>query len=103
MYEILTLAFMLFTGTGVPMACEGEFSPPKALAQALVKEVGGIVEIREADPTGYIWSLFVNRLYLEGVFYQKGDNVVVCSITFAIKVSEAGDLLFIWDESQRES
>lgn len=85
------------------MACEDEFAPPQALSVAIGKEVGGVIEIRDQDPTGYIWALFINRLYLEGVFYQKEDKVVACTITFAIKVSQEGELLFIWSPEQRES
>lgn len=85
-----------------PLMCETAYQIPKPVANILSQKKGAIIEIREQSPTGYIWALFINRLYLEGVFFQDGDGIAVCEISFAVEVDMDGALVFIWNPSEKE-
>jgi|CXWL01.1.fsa_nt_gi hypothetical protein len=85
-----------------PLTCETAYQIPKPVANILSQKKGAAIEIREQDPTGYIWSIFINRLYLEGVFFQDGDGIAVCEISFAVEVDTDGALVFIWNPSEKE-
>ena len=83
------------------LGCAAEYDIPKEVLKAVAKQTSVVIEIRDQDPQGYIYSLFYNRLYMEGIFYQKGEGIAVCAITFAIEMDEDGKLLFIWLKDQK--
>lgn len=102
MYE-LALVVALLVNSSEPLACEAEYSLPKAIVRQLNKEQGRVLEIREGSPDSYISEMWFNRIYFRGWFYLSGDELIACDIDFALKLDEEGKVLFIWDKTQRES
>ena len=103
--HILALALLVYPFSSLanePLGCETAYEIPKSVMKALSGKKGAAIEIRDQDPTGYIWSIFINRLYMEGVFFQDGDGLVACEIVFAIEVDTDGALVFIWNPSEKE-
>lgn len=100
MYELL-VAFLL--NSSEPLACTANYEMPAAVERHLSKQKKGIVEVVTREELGYISELFFDRVYLRGWFYREGRKIIACDIEFVIEVDKEGKLLFIWDESQRDS
>ena len=83
------------------LGCSDDYQIPREILKEVAKQTSVIVEIREQDPQGYIHSLFYNRVYMEGLFFQKGEGITVCSITFVIEFDPEGKLLFIWQPNEK--
>ena len=100
-----TLLVVLLSTSMEPLGCEDSDEIPPAVIKVLKKEheKGAVVEIREQTATGYISSLFYNRLYLEGWFFEKDGGIVACEITLVLKLDEEGKVLFLWHRNQKES
>ena len=84
-------------------SCDGTVA--KEVSEAIQKEKNSKIEIRTETPNGAITAMFIGRLYLEGFFYRKKEDrsLVICDVSFAIKVDENGKLLFIWHKNAKES
>lgn len=84
-------------------SCDGTIA--REVSDAIQKEVDSKVEIRTETPNGAITAMFIGRLYLEGFFYRRKEDkrLIICDVSFAIKVGEDGKLLFIWHRDGKES
>ena len=98
----MSLVVALLVNSSEPLACEADYSLPKAIVSQLKKETGRVLEIREGTPDSYISEVFYNRIYFRGWFYLSGDELVACDIDFALKLDEEGKVLFIWDKTQKD-
>ena len=81
--------------------CASDYQVPREILKEVAKETFIVIEVRDQDPQGYILSLFYNRIYMEGIFYQKGEGIAVCAITFVLEVDQEGKILFVWSPGQK--
>lgn len=88
-----------------PAGCLGGYPIREAVKKFLSRnlEPGFVVEIREQDVLGNIYLLFVNRLEMEGLFFQEGEEFFVCEITSAIEFDREGKLIVLWNPNQKQS
>ena len=100
--ETIALVLLLLVNSHESLTCEDSYEIPAPVAKALSKEKGAVIEIREQDAQGYIFELFYNRIYFEGIFILRSDSLTACAITRALKLDEEGKIEFMYDESQRE-
>lgn len=98
-----TLIFLvaILVNSHSPLVCTAKYELPGAIEKHLSKR-HGVIEVITQEPTGYILEFFFDRVYFRGWFYREGKTMIVCDIEFVIEVDAEGNLLFIWDESQKE-
>ena len=110
---LLLLVLLRLTNPSEPLACQSDYEIPAEIEEMIQEEKkkGGVIEIREETPAGYITSLFYGRLLLEGLFYIEEGEIVYCDISNAIRAEkddgEDGDRneekpTFIWFKTQQE-
>lgn len=101
--ETLIFLVALLVNQAEPLACEANYELPQAVERHLAKQTKGVIEVVTEERIGYISEFFFDRVYLRGWFYREGRNIIACDVEFVIEIGINGDLLFIWDESQRDS
>lgn len=108
---LLLLFVLLIEDPSEPPLCQADYEIPPEISEMIQeeKDKGGIIEIQEKSPTGYISSLFYGRLLLEGLFYlDKDGKVVICEITNATRAGkdmdeeEGAKPTFTWFENQQK-
>lgn len=109
---LLLLIVLLAAHPAEPLSCQSDYEIPAEIEEMIQeeKEKGGLIEIREETPVGYITSFFYGQLFLEGLFYIEEGAIVYCDISNAVRVekdeSEDGERdekpTFIWFKNQQE-
>lgn len=104
------LAAVLLVSAMEPLSCDGTGQIPKEVRPRLpiisTEEQKVIVEVIEESVEGYISSLFLVtekcRIYLEGWFYIKDRELVMCDISKFHEIDNEGRLMYLWFFNQKE-
>lgn len=100
--EFLLTALLLVGSQNESLHCNKHYEIPRSIAQVLEQEKGTI-EINEETPQGYFSSFFVNRIYVEGWFYEREGKIVACDVSYVIKLDETGKAIFHWHKGDKEA
>lgn len=107
---LLLLFVLLAANPAEPLSCQNDYEIPAEIEEMIQEEKkkGGLIEIREETPAGYITSFFYGRLLLEGLFYIEEGELVYCDISNAVRAEkddseDGGDEkpTFIWFKTQQ--
>lgn len=81
--------------------CFAAYQIPAQVMQRLEEEQrgGGGIDIREQTSSGYIHTLYYGHLYLEGVFFWRGDDLIACRISFVKREKEYGAFEWEWQQT----
>ena len=95
-YLLLTTALM-----GSPN-CNKPYDFPESVKQLIAREEGEF-EVVKSAPNGYIESLFIGKVFMEGWFIQDERGLVACDVSFVLKLDETGKAIFQWRKGDREA
>ncbi|MDE1919691.1 MAG: hypothetical protein KGH56_03260 [Patescibacteria group bacterium] len=101
---VLVAALLGYSGEYIPYQahyCFARYEIPAPVMMRAEEEWrgGGSIEIREQTWNGYIHTLYYGHLYLEGVFFRKGDDLVACGISFVKREKEYGAFKWEWQQT----
>lgn len=101
---VLVAALLGDSGEYIPYQAHYCFAAYEIPAQVMTRveedqRIDGSIEIREQTWNGYIHALYYGHLYLEGVFFWKGDDLVACRISYVTREKEYGAFVWNWQQT----